>query len=99
MSENFKRPENYERLLSPLFTPTERNSMPERQTIARHVVSSVRNSAPVLSFRKQSSIEPEDARITGATRSLYRRLLALNLRKPVASQHEVEEAYMPPLTA
>lgn len=28
--------------------------------------------------------ESEDARITGATRSLYRRLLALNLPRPVA---------------
>ncbi|HXB62328.1 MAG TPA: hypothetical protein VNU94_05715 [Acidobacteriaceae bacterium] len=68
--------------------------MPERQSI-----SYARSGAPVLSFRKQSSIEPDDARITGTTRSLYRRLLALNLRKPVASQRETAEAYMPPLTA
>jgi len=55
--------------------------------------------APVLSFRnKQMLLEPEDARITGATRSLYRRLLALNLRKPVASLRETE-AYLPPMTA
>jgi hypothetical protein len=51
-----------------------------------------------LPFRKQSPLEPEDARITGSTRSLYRRLLALNLRKPVASELEAE-AYLPPLTA
>jgi hypothetical protein len=53
----------------------------------------------VLNFRKHTAIEPDDARITGTTRSLYRRLLALNLRKPVVSQREVEEVYMPPLTA
>ncbi|HEY0308441.1 MAG TPA: hypothetical protein VGB94_09790 [Acidobacteriaceae bacterium] len=44
-----------------------------------------RSGAPVLSFRaKPMQQEPEDARITGMTRSLYRRLLALNLRKPAA---------------
>ncbi len=42
-----------------------------------------RSGAPVLSFRaKPMHQEPEDARITGMTRSLSRRLLALNLRKP-----------------
>jgi len=57
------------------------------------------NAASVLSFRsKQTPSEPDDARITGTTRSLYRRLLALNLRKPVASQQE-PDSYMPPLTA
>ncbi len=45
-----------------------------------------RSGAPVLSFRlKHTHPEPEDARITGMTRSLYRRLLALNLRNPAAS--------------
>jgi len=58
-----------------------------------------RNAAPVLTFRnKQISLEPDDALITGSTRSLYRRLLALNLRKPVVGLRETE-AYMPPLTA
>lgn len=32
--------------------------------------------------------ESEDARLTGATRSLYRRLLALNLPRPAASSLE-----------
>ncbi len=68
--------------------------MPERQSI-----SHARSGAAVIGFRKQSSIEPDDARITGTTRSLYRRLLALNLRKPAVSQRETPEAYMPPLTA
>jgi hypothetical protein len=45
-----------------------------------------RSGAPVLSFRlKHTHPEPEDARITGMTRSLDRRLLALNLRKPAIS--------------
>jgi hypothetical protein len=86
-------PENSNRAPSPSFASSERNSMPERQSI-----SYARSNAPVLSFRRQSPLEPDDARITGTTRSLYRRLLALNLRKPVASQRETE-AYMPPLTA
>jgi hypothetical protein len=34
--------------------------------------------------------ESEDARITGATRSLYRRLLALNLPRPVARVEPAE---------
>jgi len=42
-----------------------------------------RSGGPVLSFRANPlHQEPDDARITGMTRSLYRRLLALNLRKP-----------------
>ncbi len=50
--------------------------------------------------------ESEDARLTGATRSLYRRLLALNLprterRMEVASQpaHEIAEPRTPLATA
>jgi hypothetical protein len=35
--------------------------------------------------------EPEDARITGTTRSLYRRLLALNLPRPVARVELIPE--------
>jgi hypothetical protein len=41
---------------------------------------------PAASTRKYLSLFPhesEDARLTGATRSLYRRLLALNLPHPV----------------
>jgi hypothetical protein len=85
-------PENFERPLSLSFSFAERSPAPVRKP-----VSSVRNSASVLSFRKQSPLEPEDARITGATRSLYRRLLALNLRQPVSGR--AEETYLPPLTA
>ena len=56
-----------------------------------------RSGAPVLSFRlKQTHPEPDDARITGMTRSLYRRLLALNLRKPAVS---VPETYASSLIA
>ncbi|MDQ2833931.1 MAG: hypothetical protein M3Y50_09335 [Acidobacteriota bacterium] len=42
---------------------------------------------PVTQARKQLALFPhesEDARLTGATRSLYRRLLALNLPRPDA---------------
>ncbi|MBB5317420.1 hypothetical protein [Tunturibacter empetritectus] len=48
---------------------------------------------PATSTRKYLSLFPhesEDARLTGATRSLYRRLLALNLPRPV------ESAELPP---
>ena len=87
--------ENSERAPSLPFMTPEQNHMRERQSIA-YVRS---GTAPVLNFRsKPAPMEPEDARITGATRSLYRRLLALNLRKPVASLRETE-AYLPPLTA
>lgn len=40
---------------------------------------------PAAAARKQLALYPhesEDARLTGATRSLYRRLLALNLPRP-----------------
>ncbi|MBB5345011.1 hypothetical protein [Tunturibacter empetritectus] len=43
---------------------------------------------PATSTRKYLSLFPhesEDARLTGATRSLYRRLLALNLPRPAES--------------
>jgi hypothetical protein len=43
---------------------------------------------PAASTRQYLSLFPhesEDARLTGATRSLYRRLLALNLPRPAAS--------------
>jgi len=50
------------------------------------------SSAAVLCFRvKPMHQEPDDARMTGMTRSLYRRLLALNLRKPATS--EAAETY------
>jgi hypothetical protein len=57
-------------------------------------------SAPVLAFRpKHSHPEPEDARITGMTRSLYRRLLALNLRKTPASVAAADDLAASPLSA
>jgi hypothetical protein len=46
---------------------------------------------PAASTRQYLSLFPhesEDARLTGSTRSLYRRLLALNLPRPVTSSHE-----------
>jgi hypothetical protein len=55
-----------------------------------------RGNAPrVLAFRtKLTAAEPEDAHITGMTRSLSRRLLGLNLRKPVSRQDTGSE-YLP----
>ncbi len=50
---------------------------------------------PAASTRQYLSLFPhesEDARLTGATRSLYRRLLALNLPRPAASSLEPESA-------
>src|ERR1700744_167281 len=48
---------------------------------------------PVASTRQYLSLFPhesEDARLTGATRSLYRRLLALNLPRPAARVEAAE---------
>jgi hypothetical protein len=48
---------------------------------------------PAASTRQYLSLFPhesEDARLTGATRSLYRRLLALNLPRPAATSLEIE---------
>jgi hypothetical protein len=50
---------------------------------------------PAASTRQYLSLFPhesEDARLTGATRSLYRRLLALNLPRPVARSLEPASA-------
>ena len=50
---------------------------------------------PAASTRQYLSLFPhesEDARLTGATRSLYRRLLALNLPRPAATSLEPESA-------
>jgi hypothetical protein len=50
---------------------------------------------PATSTRQYLSLFPhesEDARLTGATRSLYRRLLALNLPRPAATSLEAESA-------
>src|SRR5580704_12284682 len=53
-------------------------TVPPRRTVAptRQTVASTRQ------FLALYPHESEDARLTGATRSLYRRLLALNLPKP-----------------
>src|ERR1700744_3926399 len=48
---------------------------------------------PAASTRQYLSLFPhesEDARLTGATRSLYRRLLALNLPRPAARVEAAE---------
>lgn len=50
---------------------------------------------PAASTRQYLSLFPhesEDARLTGATRSLYRRLLALNLPHPAAGSLESASA-------
>jgi hypothetical protein len=54
--------------------PPRRSALTARQTVAT-----------TRQFFALFPHESEDARITGATRSLYRRLLALNLPRPVAS--------------
>ena len=54
-------------------------TVPPRKTVtsARPTVASTRQFLALFPH------ESEDARLTGATRSLYRRLLALNLPRPV----------------
>lgn len=55
-------------------------TVPPRRTVAN-------SRQPVASTRQFLALFPhesEDARLTGATRSLYRRLLALNLPRPVS---------------
>jgi hypothetical protein len=54
-------------------------AVPTRKTVApvRQTIAATRQFFSLLPH------EPEDARLTGATRSLYRRLLALNLPKSV----------------
>ncbi|HEX4577422.1 MAG TPA: hypothetical protein VH117_08720 [Edaphobacter sp.] len=53
--------------------PQRRPAIPNRRTVA--------NTSQYLALFPHES---EDARLTGATRSLYRRLLALNLPRPSA---------------
>lgn len=55
-------------------------TVPPRKTVTstRQTVASSRQFLALFPH------ESEDARLTGATRSLYRRLLALNLPRPVA---------------
>ena len=50
----------------------------------RPVTSARRTVASTSQYLALFPHESEDARLTGATRSLYRRLLALNLPRPVA---------------
>ncbi len=54
-------------------------TVPPRKTVA----PSRKTAASSRQFLALFPHEAEDARITGATRSLYRRLLALNLPRPV----------------
>jgi hypothetical protein len=68
-----------------------RTSAPDRRP---HLIP-VPSRKPVASTRQYLSLFPhesEDARLTGATRSLYRRLLALNLPRPAATSLEAESA-------
>src|SRR5580704_17414022 len=60
--------------------------VPPRRTVAptRQTVASTRQ------FLALYPHESEDARLTGATRSLYRRLLALNLPRPAARVEAAE---------
>jgi hypothetical protein len=63
-----------------LVTQPRKNPVPARQ--------------PVVSSRQFLALFPheaEDARLTGATRSLYRRLLALNLPRTVAGVETASE--------
>jgi hypothetical protein len=50
----------------------------------KSAVSTRQSAATTRQFFALFPHESEDARITGSTRSLYRRLLALNLPRPVA---------------
>jgi hypothetical protein len=61
-------------------------TIPQRRSTAvtRQTVASTRQFFALFPH------ESEDARITGATRSLYRRLLALNLPRPVARVEPAE---------
>ena len=61
-------------------------TVPPRKTITstRQTVASTRQFLALFPH------ESEDARLTGATRSLYRRLLALNLPRPAARVEAAE---------
>jgi len=62
-------------------------TVPPRKTVAptRQTVASTRQFLALFPH------ESEDARLTGATRSLYRRLLALNLPRPVVRTESATE--------
>ena len=60
--------------------PPRRSAAPTRQTVAT-----------TRQFFALFPHESEDARITGATRSLYRRLLALNLPRPSVRSETASE--------
>jgi hypothetical protein len=57
-------------------------NVPPRKTVA----PSRPTAANTRQFLALFPHESEDARLTGATRSLYRRLLALNLPRPVRTE-------------
>lgn len=50
-----------------------------------------KTASPVQSYLSLFPHEPEDARLTGSTRSLYRRLLALNFPNPATRIHAYSE--------
>jgi hypothetical protein len=52
-------------------------------------------TASLFSFSLSLEREPEDARLTGGTRSLERRLLALNLTRPFAKARPARSAPVP----
>jgi hypothetical protein len=62
-------------------------SIPARYPSNMQPQDGARRPAPVAIVRSPLTCEPEDARLTGGTRSLYRRLLGLNImftdRRPV----------------
>lgn len=73
------------RLQLPLSVPSIERGKPVASVTSLPLVSNPRSnssSATLFALAK----EPEDAAITGGTRSLERRLLALNLVKPRASK-------------
>jgi hypothetical protein len=87
------------------FSQTFPASLRSRATVPESGSASVQDRRPYLipvparkpaaSTRQYLSLFPhesEDARLTGATRSLYRRLLALNLPRPAASSLEPASA-------
>jgi len=71
------------------FTPAARPSIASTLEIDQQIPATAHTLAKPGSMKKNAAWadmlakEPEDARITGATRSLYRRLTALNLHIPV----------------
>jgi hypothetical protein len=77
-------------------------SLPTRQMQLENLVTKVtplRQPAQRISSLFALPKEPEDARLTGGTRSLDRRLLALNLAGSLARPRAVRSAALPLRTA